>query len=58
MHSNSTARCACISSVEEMASDLELLLGSARHYLTNAIAELGARDRIDAIRVACEAGWR
>jgi two-component system response regulator DesR len=28
-----------------------------RNYLSNAIGKLGARNRIDAIRIAREAGW-
>ncbi len=45
------------SSVEEMASELYLSSGTVRNYLSNAIAKLGARNRIDAIRVARDAGW-
>ena len=45
------------SSVEEMAADLYLSGGTVRNYLSNAIAKLGARNRIDAIRVARDAGW-
>jgi two-component system, NarL family, response regulator DesR len=44
-------------SVEEMASDLYLSGGTVRNYLSNAIAKLGARNRIDAIRLARDAGW-
>jgi two-component system, NarL family, response regulator DesR len=28
-----------------------------RNYLSNAIAKTGARNRIDAIRIARDAGW-
>ena len=45
------------SSVEEMAAELYLSGGTVRNYLSNAIAKLGARNRIDAIRVARDAGW-
>jgi two-component system response regulator DesR len=44
-------------SVERVAADLYLSSGTVRNYLSNAIAKLGARNRIDAIRIATEAGW-
>lgn len=40
-----------------MASELNLSDGTVRNYLSNAIAKLGARHGIDAIRVARNAGW-
>jgi two-component system response regulator DesR len=30
---------------------------AVRNYLSNAIAKIGARNRIDAIRLARNAGW-
>jgi two-component system, NarL family, response regulator DesR len=30
---------------------------TVRNYLSNAIAKLNARSRIDAIRIARQAGW-
>lgn len=44
-------------SVEQIAAALYLSGGTVRNYLSNAIAKLGARNRIDAIRVATDAGW-
>jgi len=44
-------------STEEIANTLYLTAGTVRNYLSNAIAKLGARNRIDAIRIAREAGW-
>jgi two-component system, NarL family, response regulator DesR len=31
--------------------------GTVRNYLSRAIAKSGARNRVDAIRIAGEAGW-
>ncbi len=45
------------SSIEQIAAQLYLSGGTVRNYLSNAIAKLAARNRIDAIRVAREAGW-
>lgn len=44
-------------STEEIANTFYLTAGTVRNYLSNAIAKLGARNRIDAIRIAREAGW-
>jgi two-component system response regulator DesR len=44
-------------STEEIASQLFLSHATVRNYLSNAMAKLGARNRIDAIRIATEAGW-
>ncbi|MEW1839122.1 response regulator transcription factor [Nonomuraea angiospora] len=41
----------------EIAERLFLTYGTVRNYLTSAVAKLGARNRIDAIRIASEAGW-
>jgi len=44
-------------SVVEIASRLYLSLGTVRNYLSKVIGKTGARNRIDAIRIAREAGW-
>ena len=36
---------------------LSLSPATVRNYLSNAISKLGARNRIDAIRIARNAGW-
>jgi two-component system, NarL family, response regulator DesR len=44
-------------STEEMASQLALSPTTVRNYLSNAISKVGGRNRIDAIRIARNAGW-
>jgi len=44
-------------SVTEIASRLYLSLGTVRNYISKVIGKTGARNRIDAIRIAREAGW-
>jgi two-component system, NarL family, response regulator DesR len=44
-------------SVSEIADQLYLALGTVRNYLSKIIGKIGARNRIDAIRIAREAGW-
>lgn len=44
-------------STEEIGAALFLTPATVRNYLSNAISKLGARNRIDAIRLAREAGW-
>lgn len=44
-------------STEEMASQLALSHGTVRNYLSRAITKVGGRNRIDAIRIARDAGW-
>ncbi len=44
-------------STEEMASKLSLSPTTVRNYLSNAISKVGGRNRIDAIRIARNAGW-
>jgi two-component system, NarL family, response regulator DesR len=44
-------------STEEIAGRLYLSPATVRNYLSNAIAKVGARNRLDAIRVARDAGW-
>ncbi|MFF8293454.1 DNA-binding response regulator [Streptomyces sp. NPDC016309] len=41
----------------EIAGCLYLSKGTVRNYLTAIVTKLGARNRIDAIRLAEEAGW-
>lgn len=41
----------------EIAERLFLTYGTARNYLTSAVAKLSARNRVDAIRIATESGW-
>ncbi|GAA2825906.1 LuxR C-terminal-related transcriptional regulator [Nonomuraea rubra] len=43
--------------VAQMASDLSLSHATVRNYLSNAISKVGARNRIDAIRISRDAGW-
>lgn len=44
-------------STEEIAKVVSLSPATVRNYLSYAIAKLGARNRIDAIRIARDAGW-
>lgn len=41
----------------EIAKSLSLSVGTVRNYLTTIITKLNARNRIDAIRIADDAGW-
>jgi two-component system response regulator DesR len=41
----------------EIAHRLALSPATVRNYLSNAITKIGARNRIDAIRIARDAGW-
>jgi two-component system, NarL family, response regulator DesR len=41
----------------EIATSLCLSLGTVRNYLSRAIAKIGARNRVDAIRIAARSGW-
>ncbi|MFG3436706.1 DNA-binding response regulator [Nonomuraea sp. NPDC047897] len=43
--------------VSEIAASLFLSEGTVRNYLCRSTAKLGARSRIDAIRIARESGW-
>ncbi|MBF9067147.1 response regulator transcription factor [Streptacidiphilus fuscans] len=43
--------------VKEIASRLYLASGTVRNYLTNIVTKLNARNRVDAVRIAQEAGW-
>jgi two-component system, NarL family, response regulator DesR len=44
-------------STDEIATQLSLAPATVRNYLSNAISKVGARNRIDAIRIARNAGW-
>lgn len=50
-------RCAEGQSVMDIAAALGLTRGTVRNYLTSAAAKLHARNRVDAIRIADDAGW-
>jgi two-component system response regulator DesR len=41
----------------EIAGDLYLAVGTVRNYLSRVIMKTGARNRVDAIRIAADAGW-
>jgi two-component system, NarL family, response regulator DesR len=41
----------------EIAAALHLSIGTVRNYLTAVVAKLNARNRVDAIRIAQDAGW-
>lgn len=43
--------------VPGIAAHAFLSPGTVRNYLTNAVAKLNARNRVDAIRIATESGW-
>jgi two-component system, NarL family, response regulator DesR len=44
-------------SAHEIASRLFLSVGTVRNYLSGVIRKTGARNRVDAIRIATESGW-
>jgi two-component system response regulator DesR len=41
----------------EIAAALHLSVGTVRNYLTTIVSKLNARNRVDAIKTAYEAGW-
>jgi two-component system, NarL family, response regulator DesR len=41
----------------EIASTLHLSVGTVRNYLTTILTKLHARNRVDAIKIAYDAGW-
>ena len=41
----------------EIAAALHLSYGTVRNYLASAVTKLGARNRVDAVRIGAEAGW-
>ncbi len=36
---------------------MHVSVGTVRNYLTKIVTKLNARNRVDAIRIATEAGW-
>jgi|SRR5690625_567753 len=44
-------------SPREVAESMHLSYGTVRNYLASAVTKLGGRNRVDAIRIATEAGW-
>ncbi|MEJ3653025.1 response regulator transcription factor [Actinomycetes bacterium KLBMP 9759] len=44
-------------SANEIAAQLFLSYGTVRNYLASAVAKVGARNRVDAARIAADAGW-
>ncbi|MBP2472586.1 two-component system response regulator DesR [Crossiella equi] len=44
-------------STEEIGRALALSPATVRNYLSNAISKVGARNRLDALRIAQDAGW-
>lgn len=44
-------------STEDIARHLSLSPATVRNYLSNAIGKVGGRNRMDAIRIARDAGW-
>ncbi len=44
-------------STDEIAKRLSLSPATVRNYMSNAISKVGGRNRIDAIRIARDAGW-
>ncbi|WP_442813506.1 response regulator transcription factor [Streptomyces sp. NBC_01754] len=45
------------SEAAEIASQLHLSTGTVRNYLTTIVSKLNARNRVDALRIARDAGW-
>ena len=41
----------------EIAAEMFLSSGTVRNYLASAVTKLSARNRVDAVRIAAEAGW-
>jgi two-component system, NarL family, response regulator DesR len=41
----------------EIAVNAHLSYGTVRNYLASAVTKLGARNRVDAVRIAAESGW-
>jgi two-component system, NarL family, response regulator DesR len=43
--------------LHEIAAELFLSYGTVRNYMASAVTKLDGRNRIDAVRIATEAGW-
>jgi two-component system response regulator DesR len=43
--------------VAQIARSLHLSEGSVRNRISDAISKLGARNRVDAVRIASQHGW-
>jgi two-component system response regulator DesR len=41
----------------EIAAALHLSVGTVRNYLTTIVTKLNARNRVDAVKTAYDAGW-
>jgi two-component system, NarL family, response regulator DesR len=41
----------------EIAAELFLSYGTVRNYLASAVTKVGGRNRMDAVRIATQAGW-
>lgn len=41
----------------EIAAQLRLSVGTVRNYLTQIVIKMNARNRVDAVRIARDAGW-
>jgi two-component system, NarL family, response regulator DesR len=41
----------------EIAATMHVSVGTVRNYLTKIVVKLNARNRVDAVRIATEAGW-
>ncbi|WP_327141523.1 response regulator transcription factor [Nocardia sp. NBC_01327] len=50
-------RCAAGADPKEIAAQLHLSYGTVRNYLAAAVTKLQARNRVDAVRLASDAGW-
>ncbi|MFJ8621269.1 response regulator transcription factor [Kitasatospora sp. NPDC093550] len=50
-------RVSCGDTVAEIAERMHLSQGTVRNYLSSMVAKLGARNRIDALRIARGARW-
>ncbi|GAB4006642.1 response regulator transcription factor [Glycomyces albus] len=44
-------------STQEIADRLYLRVGTVRNYLSSSMAKVGARTRVDAVRIAQDEGW-
>lgn len=42
---------------DQIAATMHVSVGTVRNYLTKSVVKLNARNRVDAIRIATEAGW-